>query len=241
MTVGSVLGEAWSLYVTFFPRFFVLAAAIFLITNLALATLDTLLDAGTSGGAALLSIVALSVAIVGSYWLQGAFVFAVQDVRDGAFDASTNQIFERVRPHLGTLVVVGTLGGIGIAAGLLMLVVPGLLLLTWWALLAPVVVLEKKGVREAFRRSRTLVRGYGWTVFGVVLIAALLTGIAATVVSALLAFLPPFLETWIGGTIAGAVAAPFGAIAITLLYFQITEGMLSVATKAEFPPARTRI
>ena len=33
--------------------------------------------------------------------------------------------------------------------------------------------------------------------------------------------LPAFLEQWVGGTIAGAVVAPFTAIAVTLMYFQL--------------------
>lgn len=222
MSVGSVLGEAWSLYTKFFVRFFVLSAIVFLITNLASAVLVEVVGTESTGAALLVSIVAAAVIVVGTYWLQGALVFAVQDVRDGRFDASNDEILSKVKPFLGTLVVAGLLGGLGIAVGLVLLVVPGLILLTWWALISPVIVLERAGVGEAFGRSRALVRGHAWTVFGVMVITTLLSGIGAGVLSAVLSFLPAFLERWLGGAITGAVIAPWTAIAVTLMYFQLT-------------------
>ncbi len=170
MTVGNVLGEAWSLYTRFFARFFVLAAVVFLITNLAGAVLFEVIGTESTAAAGLVGLAATAVIVVGTYWLQGALVFAVQDVRDGSFDASNDEILHKVKPFLGTLVVAGLLGGLGIALGIVLLIVPGLVLLTWWALISPVIVLERKGVGEAFGRSRELVRGNGWTVFGVMVI-----------------------------------------------------------------------
>ena len=221
MTVGSVLREAWSLYTRFFVRFFLLAALVFLITNLASAVLFEIVGTDTTVAAALVSLVATVVVVVGTYWLQGALVFAVQDVQDGSFDASNDEILHKVKPFLGTLVLSGILAGLGIAVGIVLLVVPGLVLLTWWALISPIIVLEGKKVGAAFGRSRDLVRGHGWTVFGVVVLAALISLVATVLLSGLLSFLPPFLEQWLGGTLAGAVVAPFTAIAVTLMYFQL--------------------
>lgn len=232
MTIGSVLGEAWGLYTKFFVRFFVLAAIVFLITNLASAVLFEAIGTDTTLAAALVGVAAMAVIVVGTYWLQGALVFAVQDARDGSFDASTDEILHKVRPFLGTLVLASILGGLGIALGILLLIVPGLVLLTWWALITPVIVLERKGVGEAFGRSRELVRGNGWTVFGVMLITTVLSAVGAGILSALLSFLPAFLEQWLGGTIAGAVVAPFTAIAVTLMYFQLTATSASQAETA---------
>lgn len=232
MTVGSILGEAWSLYTKFFVRFFVLSAVVFLITNLASAVLVEAVGTESTAATALVSVAATAVIVVGTYWLQGALVFAVQDVRDGSFDASNDEILHKVKPFLGTLVIVGLLGGLGVAVGLVLLIVPGLVLLTWWAVISPVVVLERTGVTAAFGRSRELVRGHGWTVFGVVVITTLLSAIGAGILSALLSFLPSFLEQWLGGTIAGAVVAPFAAIAVTLMYFQLTAGRTASAEAA---------
>jgi hypothetical protein len=75
MTVGGVLGEAFSLYTRFFTRFFTLALAVFLVLNLVTALAAAALLEG-SGGAALFGAISIAVAIVGTFWLQGALVFA---------------------------------------------------------------------------------------------------------------------------------------------------------------------
>jgi hypothetical protein len=84
-----------------------------------------------------------------------------------------------------------------------------------------VIVLEKKAVGESFSRSRELVRGHGWTVFGIVIISAILIGIASGVIQGIFSFLPNFWRYWIGGSIANAIVDPFLAVALTLTYFEL--------------------
>lgn len=223
MTVSNILGRSWDLYTRFFARFFVLALVVFLITGLANAIIAQIFDRGSTAGGLLLSLVATAVILVGTYWVQGALVFAVQDARDGSFDTSNEDLLGKVRPYLGTLIVAGILAGFGVAIGIVLLIVPGLILLTWWALIVPVIVLEQRGVIESFGRSRELVRGHGWTVFAIVVIAAIISGVASGAIQLLLSFLPAFLEAWLGSAIAGAVVAPFMAIAVTLMYFNLSE------------------
>jgi hypothetical protein len=220
MSIGGILGESWSLYTKFFTRFFVIAAAVYLVINLLNALIGSLVGHGAAISV-LLALVTTVVSLVGTFWLQGALVFAVDDVRDGRIDSTVGQVFERVRPYLLTLIVAGILAGLGIAVGLVLLIVPGLILLTWWCLIVPVIVLEGKQIGESFSRSRELVRGHGWTVFGVVVITAILSAIASGVIQAIFSFLGSFLRYWIGGTIASAVVGPFFAVALTLMYFTL--------------------
>jgi hypothetical protein len=234
MTVGGILGEAWRLYTKFFTRFFVVAAIVFLVINLIGALLGAI--AGTGGGIRLLvALIAAVVSLVGTFWLQGALVYAVDDVRDGRIDSSVGELFERVQPYLWTLIGAGILAGLGIAVGLVLLIVPGLILLTWWCLIVPVIALEGKRVGEAFGRSRELVRGHGWTVFGVVIISLLASAIASGLIQSIFSFLDPFLRYWIGGTIANAIVDPFLAVALTLMYFHLREG--SAVETASAPAA----
>ena len=236
MTVGGVLGEAWRLYTKFFTRFFVVAAIVFLIINLVGALLGKVAGNG-SGVAPLVALIATVVSLVGTFWLQGALVYAVDDVRDGRVDSSVGELFERVQPYLWTLIGAGILAGLGIAVGLVLLIVPGLILLTWWCLIVPVIVLEGKRVGESFGRSRELVRGHGWTVFGVVILSFLASAIASGVIQAIFSFLDPFLRYWIGGTIANAIVDPFLAVALTLMYFHLRESPAGETTPAAAPGA----
>ena len=73
--------------------------------------------------------------------MQGALVTAVDDIRDGSSDLSLGETFDRVRPQLGSIVGAGLLAGLGVFLGLLLLIVPGLVLMTWWVLIIPVVAL----------------------------------------------------------------------------------------------------
>jgi hypothetical protein len=231
VTVGGILGEAWGLYTKFFMRFFLVALIVFLIVNLFNALLGWIV--GTGGGVVLLvALITTIVSLVGTFWLQGALVYAVEDVRDGRIDSSIGELFERVRPYLGTLIVAGILAGLGIAVGFVLLIIPGLILLTWWCLIAPVIVLEGKRVGEAFTRSRELVRGHGWTVFGIVILAVLASAIASGLIQGIFSFLGPFLRYWIGGAIASAIVEPFVAVALTLMYFHLRE---SPAAEAAAP------
>jgi hypothetical protein len=223
VTIGAVLGQAWSLYTRFFARFFLLGLVVFAALNLVYALLVEAISSDSEGAIAALGVLGFAIAVIGTTWLEGAFVYAVQDVRDGSFDATLGDIFTRVSPAVLPLVVAGLLAGLGIAVGFMLFLVPGLILLTIWAVIGPVIVLEGTGALESFGRSRALVRGHGWTVFAIVLITGLLSSIASSILQTAFSFLPRFLEILIGGTIAQAVVAPLMAIAIALTYFGLRE------------------
>jgi hypothetical protein len=57
-----------------------------------------------------------------------------------------------------------------IGFGLMLLIVPGIILITLWVASMPALVGENRGIIEAFGRSRELTRGSRWPVFAVLLI-----------------------------------------------------------------------
>jgi hypothetical protein len=236
MSIGAVLDEAWTIYTKFFTRFFVLAAIVFLAVNLLLALTATL-DGGASGAVGLL-LLGIAASLVASYWLQGALVHAVVDARDGRFDASIGDVYRAALPFLGTLIGAGLVAGLGIAAGLIAFVVPGLWLLTIWAVVAPVIVLEGSGVLASLGRSRELVRGHGWTMFGLIVVTLIVSWAAAGLLSAAFGFLGAFGQTLVGGTIASAVAAPFLATVVTIAYLRLREEKEGAAPTGASPHDR---
>ena len=144
MSIGSVLDEAWTLFTRFFLRFFLIAALVFGPINLIYAVIRTSATGDGSGTVLLVAIVGVAATIVGATWLQGAFVYAVQDARDGTFDATVGQVFSRVASSVAALVGAGILAGLGVALGLILLIAPGLFLMTIWSVIAPVIVVEKR-------------------------------------------------------------------------------------------------
>jgi len=229
VTVGGVLSEAFDLYKRFFTRFFLTAAAVFVVLNLFSAIAEDVQTDTNGAVAAFWSLAAVVVLLVGSLWLQGALTATVADVRDGRADDDIGVTFQRVRPYLGTLFVAGILAGVGIALGLLALVVPGLFLLTRWIVVTPVVVLEEKRATDALRRSWELVRGHGLRAFGVILVTLLVSAFAQAIFVGIFSFLPAFLQNWIGGLVANSLTAPFLALSWTLLYFHLRGDSAEVA------------
>jgi len=163
------------------------------------------------------------VSVAGVFWLQGALVLAVDDVRDGRADLSVSETLDRVRPHLATLALAGLLAGIGIAFGFLLLIVPGLFLLTIWLLIVPAIMLEGCGVSASFGRSRELVRGYGWSVFGVIVLTVLIF-LGVGIVFAILE--GAFDNRWLSfalNIVLQTVTAPFLALAWTITYYELRD------------------
>jgi hypothetical protein len=166
-------------------------------------------------------VVSLISVVLGTFY-QGMVVELVRDVQDGRLDSSVGQLFGSISPVLLTLLVVSILFGIGVAIGFVLIIIPGLYLLTIWSVTAPVVVLERAGVLEAFTRSRDLVRGNGWSVFAVILVV--FVGLA--VVSALAAIVSSGLGD-VGSAIVSwlvtSATAPISALTAAVLYLTLRE------------------
>lgn len=223
MSIGSVLDEAWTLYTKFFVRFFVIALVVFAIVNVVYALLLVVVDEGSTGGSLVAGGVAFTATLVGGFWLQGALVHAIRDARDGTLDLRATDAFARARPFVLPILLGSLLAALGILAGLVLLIVPGIVLAIRWAIWTPVMVIEERGARSALGRSNELVKGYSWTILAIVLITAVLTGIAGSLLQAAFSAFPAFVEIALGSTIANAVVVPFSAIALTISFFRLRE------------------
>jgi len=66
------------------------------------------------------------------------------------------------------VVGVSILTGLGVGAGLLLLIVPGVIMALAWCVNIPVVVVERTGITSTFARSANLTRGCRWPILGLV-------------------------------------------------------------------------
>ena len=154
----------------------------------------------------------------------GYVVKLVQDVRDGRRDHSIEELFESAAPYVVTLILNGFLAAIGIGIGLVLLIVPGLFLITIWAVVAPTIVVEGAGVIEAFGRSRDQVRGNGWPVFGAIVIAYLIVLVVSFVTAGIGDAIADDAGHVILGTIGDILAAPILALVASALFFDLGGG-----------------
>jgi hypothetical protein len=167
------------------------------------------------------ALLAAIVSIIAAFLLQAALVKAVEDVRDGRVDLSFSETLQAARPAVGRVAIASILAGIAIGIGLILLIAPGLYLLTIWCLIVPVIVLEGAGAGAAFERSRQLVRGHGWQVFGTLVLVFLVLLGTSLVLGLLLAALPQAARDFIGSIVSGTLVSPFLALVLTLGYFRL--------------------
>jgi hypothetical protein len=234
MSVGAVLGDAFALYRAHFARFFLLAFAVFIVLDLGFALIATgLSDRGVEddlfaggatdnlGGLLLGGFAWIVVSVVGWLWLEGALVFAVQDARYGAATTSIQGMLSRAWPYVWRLLGAGLPAALGIAAGFILLVLPGIYLAVIWSMIVPTIVLEQASAGESFGRSRALVRGRFWSVLGTIVIALVISGIVSSLISLPFSALPDFFEVWLGGAVSSAVTTPFVAVVVVYTYFAL--------------------
>ncbi len=227
MRPGEILRESWDLYRAH-ARHLISIAAIVYVPLGVIAGLLALV--GWSG-----VILANLLNIAAIFLVQGALVKAVEDVRDGRQDIGVAGTFGYASQSLLRLAVAGVLAAAGILLGLILLVVPGLVLLTWWLMVSPVIVLESRGVIGGFRRSRALVRGNAWPVFGVVVLTLVVLVALSLVLGVVALPLGDPLRPFIVAALGNSLAAPFAAVAWTLTYFRLR------ALETSDPPSRVQV
>jgi hypothetical protein len=186
-------------------------------------------------GSIALAILGLVIQVAAGFLYTGYVVKLVQDVRDGRRDHSIGELFSSAAPFVGTLFLNGIIAGIAIGIGFVLLIVPGLILLTIWAVVSPVIVVEGAGPIEAFGRSHELVRGDGWPVFGAIVIAFLIVLVASFVSAAIGDAIGDDAGHIIMGTIGDILAAPVLSLVASALFFDLGGGAGAPAP-VEAPP-----
>jgi len=211
--LSGVLAEAWALYRAHARHLITIAFAIYLVASVLQALLSVL---GTVG-----ILLGSIVSLIATFVLQATLVKAVDDVRDGTADMSMGDTVQAARPSIGSVALASILAGFGIVIGLILFIVPGLFLLTIWCLIVPVIVLERVGAMDSFGRSRALVKGYGWPVFGTLVLVFLLLLVIGAIISGVLAPLPPAARSFLSGLISGSLVSPYVSVVLTLGYFRL--------------------
>jgi len=210
---ADVVGRAFQIYKDQAGVLLPAAVAVYAISALASLVFD--------GG--VLFFVAGAIGTIVGIFYSGMVVRLVDDVRDGVRDASVGDLFRSVAPVALPLFLLAVVVGVCVTVGFILLIVPGLFLLTIWAVSAPSVVLEGNGVFEALERSRALVKGNGWNVFGVIVIVFLLgvgVGLVAGAVGEVGGHGVGVLAQWA----ANVVFAPVAALTTSVLFFTLRDG-----------------
>jgi hypothetical protein len=173
--------------------------------------------------------------LLGSLWfvlalaapmlVQGMLIVLVEDVHEGRRATETRAVASIALRRLPSLVGASILYFFGVALGLLLLIVPGLIAAARWCLMTPLIVLENRDVGESRAASSGLVSGKtGRVLIVVALLAALEYG------------LPEYARTRLDSG-AGAelayygllvLATPYVAHVLSALYYRLADPLRPV-------------
>jgi hypothetical protein len=176
-----------------------------------------------AGGGALAALATTAIALIATFWYQGMVVEAVVDILDGRRDHTIGSLFSSVSPVIWTLIGAGLLATIIIVIGFILIIVPGLIALTFLAVVAPAVVIDRASATGALSRSRELVRDNAWRVFGVIVVLFLLTALISGILNAIGGSASD--DSFVGFALADLVGrmllSPLSAIAATVMYVEL--------------------
>jgi hypothetical protein len=210
LTTPSLYARVWRTYVSWARLLLPLAAVIFVPLGLVDA-LPLSVDLGSfsldnslaAAGGLLATLALVGTSLVGEVFYSGAVAATLTHESDGE-----PPTLREISRHLayGRLIAVDLIYAVLVVAGIVLLIVPG-------------VLIERRGVREAFTRSARLVHGRFWLVLAVLGPLEL----ASEGVGALTDLLAQALlghtiwADWLAESLSNVIATPFLAVACVLL------------------------
>jgi membrane-anchored glycerophosphoryl diester phosphodiesterase (GDPDase) len=181
----------------------------------------------------LAALVAAAISVITTAILQAAILrAAAQATINDPVDVEASYRWGLRR--FGSVLLVSIMVGIVVAIGFILLIIPGIILLVFFSISIPSVVVESRRGREAMRRSWNLVKGHFWHVLGVIVVTAIITGIIQSVLRAIAGH-TAILEL-ILGTAGQVLVAPFSALVTVLLYLDMrarSEGITASGLRSE--------
>jgi len=238
LDIGGVLRTAFETYTA--QATLLIPAALLLFLPVAIVTGLIL-----SGDAGLLSLVLVQlVTVLATVFFQGMVVEAARDMLDGRRDETIGGLFRAALPVLVPLLVAGLIVSIATAFGLLLLIVGAVLVATIFAVVAPVVVVERTGAIDALKRSVALVKPYFLQVLGVVVVVFIINFVISLLLRAIFSGIDDSAFGFAAATlVTQAITAPIAALAAASLYFQLkqlhgepVDGTQPQGTAAAVPP-----
>jgi hypothetical protein len=214
--VGRVLSQTSSILSRHFLTFFATAA----VANLpALVLFRDAQAAGDPGQGAVVLMLGLLLMLVLTVLSQAVILYgAFQDMRGRPVNLVESLMIglRRFFPIIGLAIIMTLLVGLG-----MLLIVPGLILLTMWFVGTPVCVVEQRGPWASLRRSAELTKGHRWKIFGLFLVLIVVTALVSPLIDLVLNTIGGKTLALIGELIWNGIWGAFYAIAAVVAYHDL--------------------
>jgi hypothetical protein len=123
----------------------------------------------------------------------------------------------RVIPILLLAIVMGLLMGLGF----LLLIVPGLILLTMWWVATPACVVERTGPWTSLKRSAALTKGHRWKIFGLIILLFIINLIVSQIIEVVVLLAGSDILSILGRLLWAALYGAYNAIAVVIAYHDL--------------------
>lgn len=229
-TLGEILGAAFNIYKTNASKLILVVAVVVVPLSLigaligqAFAGNDEVVAGRTisdrSFAAIVLgAIVAAIVAIIISAVLQAAMMRAAALATIGD-PVDVSESYRWGLKRFGSVLLVAFLVGLITGIGFILIIIPGIIFLTLFAVSIPAVVIENRRGTDAMKRSWDLAKEHFWHVLGVVVVAWIITTVIGSILGSLGG--DNWFGAWIFSAIAQILTAPFSALVSVLLYLDL--------------------
>jgi hypothetical protein len=141
--------------------------------------------------------------------------------RTGGLPAEPGDMLDSVQPVAAALLLAGLIWVITAVIGFALLIVPGVIWVTVTLLTASAITLERRGVIEAFGRSRDLVRGNGTTVLAILVALGIALIIAGLLLEAIGNAIGGAAGAFIGSWLAAVLTAPPAGLLPTVVFLDL--------------------
>jgi hypothetical protein len=158
------------------------------------------------------------------FWIQAPLSLLIDDVVRRSPLRGARRILEDVVPRLGVVTTAGLVAALGVEAGFVFFVVPGVILMARWALIIPVAVLERAGMLRSFRRSNELVRGHTTRVVREIVLSTIFLVAVLLAATTVQSFVAIAVWEWLSPVVfvaVVAVATPIVPLMRTLSYSEL--------------------
>lgn len=159
------------------------------------------------------SIVLRIVAIFVETFVAVAGIVAIGKIVNGGGKFSVRETFKIVRKKYWKYFLLSVILGLITVGGLILLIIPGILFVVWFAFSKFIMIEKKVGIKESLVKSKILAKGIYWKILGRLTVF----GLFAIFVQMVLGFVPYF------GSIAISLCGGLFILPTYLLYKEISE------------------
>jgi hypothetical protein len=119
------------------------------------------------------------------------------------------------------VVLLALLMGLLFMLGFMLLIVPGLILITMWFVSTPACVVERTGPWTSLKRSAALTKGHRWKIFGLMFLMIIVSLIVAGLLQVVLPQFGSTILVMLGTLLWGALWTAYYSIAVVMSYHDL--------------------